>query len=54
MFERKLILDDDFCDGCCYNNNPRPELRCNKIKCCYLVKNECILTDEGYLIYRQK
>lgn len=41
--DKKLRLPDGFCDGCCYNNNPKPELNCKKIKCCYLVKRECIL-----------
>lgn len=45
-------IDESFCDECCYDDNPRPELRCNKVKCCYLVKKECILTKEGYVIYQ--
>lgn len=46
-----IRIPDGFCDGCCYNNNPKPEFNCNKIKCCYLVKHECILVD-GYVIYK--
>lgn len=46
----KYKINKEFCDGCCYNNNPKPELNCKKIKCCYLVRRECILTDEGYVI----
>ena len=38
--------NEEFCNGCCYNNNPRPELNCRKIKCCYLVEAECILKKE--------
>lgn len=45
----KLKLPEGFCDGCCYNNNPKTELNCNKIRCCYLVKYECILVD-GYIV----
>ena len=44
--------DEQFCDGCCYNNNPKPELNCKKIKCCYLVRNECMLLD-GYIVYKE-
>ena len=33
----------DFCDGYCYDDNPISELNCNKVKCCYLVHEECIL-----------
>ncbi len=47
------ILDENFCDGCCYNNNSDPNFNCKKIKCCYLVRNECILTDEGYVVYKE-
>ena len=36
-------IDECFCDECCYDNNPKPELNCSKIKCCYLVKNKCVL-----------
>ena len=39
------VIDDEFCDGCCYNNNPNPNLNCNRVKCCYLVRDECILVD---------
>jgi hypothetical protein len=37
--------DVTFCDECCYDDNPHEELRCKKVKCCYLVRNECILID---------
>lgn len=43
--------DEEFCDGCCYNDNPNPNLNCRKIKCCYLVRTECILKD-GYIVYK--
>lgn len=39
-----------FCKGCCYDNNPREELNCNKVQCCYLVRKHCILVD-GYVDY---
>lgn len=45
----KEILTDEFCDGCCYNDNPNPHYRCKRIKCCYLVHEECMLVD-GYVI----
>lgn len=45
MYNQKLELEEGFCDGCCYNNSPKPELRCSKVKCCYLVRDECILVD---------
>ena len=41
----KGVLDDEFCDGCCYNDNHNPSLECNRVKCCYLVKDDCILVD---------
>lgn len=47
-----IMVDEKFCDGCCYNDNPRPELNCNKVKCCYLVKRECILVD-GVVMYKE-
>jgi len=43
MYKKKLVLEDGFCDECCYDNNPRPELNCKKVKCCYLVDDNCIL-----------
>ena len=39
------LVEDGFCDGCCYEDNPRPELKCKKTKCCYLVHDECIIYD---------
>ena len=56
MFKEKNKLmdspvDEEFCDGCCYNDNPNSELRCSKVKCCYLVRNECLLVD-GYIVYK--
>ena len=47
----KLKLPKGFCDECCYNNNPKPELNCDKVKCCYLVKNNCILVG-GYVVHK--
>lgn len=38
-------VDEKFCDGCCYNDNPLPELKCKKTKCCYLIKDECMLIE---------
>lgn len=38
-----LKLPPGFCDECCYDDNPRQELKCKKIKCCYLVDNECLI-----------
>ena len=40
------VIDESFCDECCYNDNPHPELRCRKIKCCYLVRKSCALKNE--------
>lgn len=44
MFNKKDLIEG-FCDGCCYDNNPNPVLNCNKVKCCYLVRKECILVN---------
>ena len=49
----KLKIPEGFCDGCCYDNNPNEKLNCNKIKCCYLVKHECMLID-GYTVCNMK
>ncbi len=46
MWTKNIIgkpVNEEFCDGCCYNNNDDPNLNCDKRKCCYLVKEECIL-----------
>ena len=51
MKEKETPVDESFSDGCCYNNNPRPELNCNKVKCCYLVRHECILMDKNVEYY---
>ncbi len=42
---KELKLPQGFCDECCYDDNPRPELKCKKIKCCYFVKNECLISN---------
>ena len=49
----KNRLDEKFCEGCCYNNNPNPQYNCKKIVCCFLVRNECILHEEGYVFYKE-
>lgn len=36
-------LPEGFCEECYYNNQSKPELNCDKIKCCYLVRKECII-----------
>lgn len=46
--DSEIKLPEGFCDGCCYNNNPKPELRCKKIKCCYLVSEVCIIDTYSY------
>lgn len=34
----------EFCDGCCYRRNCNHDLE----KCCYLVKNNCIIENYSY------
>lgn len=49
---KQLQLPEGFCEGCCYDNQPKPELNCDKVKCCYLVEKYCILMDGGvYPVY---
>ncbi|MBQ6220010.1 MAG: hypothetical protein IJH63_00435 [Methanobrevibacter sp.] len=37
--------DNSFCDGCCNRRTCNHDLE----KCCYLVRNECML-QEGYVV----
>lgn len=48
-------MEKNNCDGCCYNNNPKKQLNCEKIVCCYIQKKRktyaCLINEkEGEII----